>query len=146
MVSSFECNATGKTFKIRRSLSCNTPYVVYMAYCTKCKQQGVGSTNNWKARLANYKSHIKKGIKTCSIAKHFIESCCDNEDPCKYLRFVILDRVNNYDEKSSEEMEKIMLEKEKFWIGSLCCIHKGLNGYHDWRRSKRVQIRNINDW
>ena len=117
IVSSFKCNATGKTFKIRRSLSCSTQYVVYMAYCTKCKQQGAGSTNNWKPRLANYKSHIKKGIKTCSIAKHFIESCCDNEEPFKYLRFVILDRVNNYIEKSSEEIEKIMLEKEKFWIG-----------------------------
>ena len=33
--------------------------VVYLAECVLCGSQGVGSTANFKSRLANYKSHIK---------------------------------------------------------------------------------------
>ena len=76
-VSSFKCNATGKTFKIKRKIRCNSKYVIYMAYCTKCKRQGVGSTNNWKLRLGNYKSHIKKCLGKCNIVNHFVKSCND---------------------------------------------------------------------
>jgi hypothetical protein len=32
--------------------------VVYLAECVLCGLQGVGSTANFKSRLANYKSHI----------------------------------------------------------------------------------------
>ena len=74
--------------------------------------QGVGSTNNWKPCLAIYKSHIKKGIKTCSIAKHYNELCCDNEEPCKYLRFVILDRVNKYNENHQKKSRKLCFKKK----------------------------------
>ena len=29
---------------------------------------------------------------------------------------------------------------KKIWIGgTICAIHKGLNGYHDWRRTKCAQ-------
>ena len=56
-VSSFKYNSTGKTFKIKIKIRCNSKYVIYMAYGTKCKRQGIGSTNNWKLRLANCKSH-----------------------------------------------------------------------------------------
>ena len=58
--SEFVCKHSGKKFSIRRPLTCLTQNIVYLAYCTKCGLQGVGSTVKWKARLANYKSHIKK--------------------------------------------------------------------------------------
>ena len=46
-ISSFECFATFlKIFKIRRSLTCTTPNMICLAYCTKCGKQGVGSTEN----------------------------------------------------------------------------------------------------
>ena len=51
-------SATGKIFKIRKHLNCNSPNVIYVAECKNCKQQGVGSTTSWKPRLRNYKSHI----------------------------------------------------------------------------------------
>ena len=70
-ISSFECFATKKIFKIRRYLACTTPNMIHLAYCTKCGKQGVGSNKNWKPRLSNYKSHIKKKVKSCSIVKHF---------------------------------------------------------------------------
>ena len=118
-----------------------------MAYCTKCGKQGAGSTENWKPRLRNYKSHIKKKVYSCSIVRHFIDNCPGTDDnPSKHLRFILLDYVNNIENLNTDELESVMLDKEKFWIGSICSIHKGLNGYHDWRRSKRVQKFKIGDW
>ena len=45
-VSSFECFATRKIFKIRRYLTCTTPNMIYLACCTKYGKQGLGSTEN----------------------------------------------------------------------------------------------------
>lgn len=145
-VNSFTCNATMKHFKIRKQMTCSTKNVIYMCYCLKCKKQGIGSTCNWKHRLANYKSHIKKQVISCQIVKHFIECCNDVENPTKYLRFILIDYVDNTSNLPTEKVEEILLEKEKFWIGTVCAIHKGLNGFHDWRRTKRAQKHMIGDW
>ena len=44
---------------------------------TPCLKQGVGSTFDWKPRLRNNKSHIKKKMRSCSIVNHFIDVCSD---------------------------------------------------------------------
>ena len=86
----------GKKFSIRQPLTCLTQNIVYLAYCTKCGLQGLGLTVKWKARLANYKSHINKRIKKpCRFVKHFMNTCTDPAIPHKYLRFIIIDLVNN---------------------------------------------------
>ena len=53
----FRSVITKKVFKICKSLTCTSKGVVYLAECLACGLQGVGSTVNFKARLANYKSH-----------------------------------------------------------------------------------------
>ena len=111
----------------------------------KCGKQGVGCTIKWKSRLANYKSHIKKKIRSCVIVNHFIDECYNNENPTKYIRFALVDSVNNTDEMSTEKVDELLLYKESFWIGSLVTQHKGLNGTHDWcRKKRRDKIKNIN--
>jgi len=40
----FKCQATGRQYMINKKMSCNTPNVIYLAQCEKCKVQGVGST------------------------------------------------------------------------------------------------------
>ena len=87
--------ATKGKFKICCETSCNSKYVVYVAYCVRCGKQGVGSTVSWKPRLANYKSHIKKRVASCKIVRHFIEDCVDHENPSSLIRFIIVDIVNN---------------------------------------------------
>jgi hypothetical protein len=134
-----KCSATGKTFMIRRDFNCDSKNVIYCAICTKCTKQGVGSTADWKPRLSNYKSHIKKGLRTCGIAKHFIDECTDDSDPCGYLLFVIVDGLNNTDNLSAEQIDDLLLEKEKFWIGALVTQHTGMNCSHDWNRTKRSE-------
>ena len=131
------CNATGRKFKIRESSTCSTKNVIYMAYCKTCGKQGVGSTTSWKPRLANYKNHIRKKIPTCRIVKHFINECVDIT--FKNAAFIIIDVLNNTDKLSSSEIDDLLLKKEQFWIGSLVTQHKGMNGTHDWYRSKRTE-------
>ena len=130
--------ATGKSYWIRRDFSCNSRYIIYCAMCTKCRKQGIGSTFVWKPRLSNYKSHIKHGIDTCGIVKHFIEECVDHEDPCGNLIFFIIDGLNNTDGLSTEQIDDLLLQKEKFWIGTLVTMHKGMNLSHDWNRNQKI--------
>ena len=88
--------------------------MIYLAYCTKCGKQGVGSTENWKPQLSNYKSHIKKKVKSCTILKHFIDLCTDTVSPSKYLRFILIDCVTNTENSSNEEIDELLLERENF--------------------------------
>ena len=53
-------------------LTCTSVNVVYLAQCVAFGLQGVGSTHNFKSRLANYKSHIKNWRRTCGVVNHFI--------------------------------------------------------------------------
>ena len=129
--------ATGKRYRVRGDFNCNTTHLIYCAICTKCCQQGVGSTIVWKPRLACYKSHIKHHHETCGIVKHFIHQCPNDENPGDHLVFVILDSLNNISGLSEDQIEELLLQKEKFWIGTLCTMHKGMNLTHDWNRTKR---------
>ena len=87
--------ATGRKYWIRRDSTYATKKVIYLAYCTKCGEQGMGSTVLWRPHLSNYKSHIKQSFHSCKIVKHFIEKCNDPIFPFKYLRFIILDVLTN---------------------------------------------------
>ena len=87
--------------------------------------------------LSNYKSHIKNKKPTCRIVKHFINNCPD--ETLRNFAFIIVDVVNNADQLCKSDLETVLLLKEKFWIGTLVTQHKGLNGSHDWNRSKRTE-------
>ena len=129
--------ATGRVINLRKDIDCNTPNIVYCAECLKCGEQGVGSTWVWKPRLSNYKSHIRHNRKTCRIVKHFTDKCTDSTDPHKYLKFHILDCLDNVENLSPEEIDHLLLEKEKFWIKTLVTVHKGMNSHHDLHRKNR---------
>ena len=130
-------NATGIRYSILRDSTCTTPFVIYCALCTKCNFQGVGSTVEWKPRLRNYKSHIKQKVSSCRIVRHYTQVCVDNNNPFGHLRFVIIDKLNNTDGLNSDQIDDLLLIKEKFWIGSLVTQHQGMNGTHDWNRTRR---------
>ena len=97
-------NATGRTY-----------YILRDSTCSKCCIYGILhiSTISWKPRLGNYKSH-SKNVRSCKIAIHFIDICCDEELTFRYLAFVIIDVVNNTSGLTRNQIEDILLEKEKF--------------------------------
>ena len=82
--------------------------------------------------------NIRNKNPTCRIVRHFLEEC-NSGDPVKNIAFIIVDVVNNSDSLSQEEIEMLLLQKERFWIGTLVTQHVGLNGTHDWNRSKRTE-------
>ncbi|XP_057302660.1 uncharacterized protein LOC130636829 [Hydractinia symbiolongicarpus] len=129
--------ATGRKFKIRRESSCSSKNVIYVAFCKLCGKQGVGSTVAWKPRLSNYKSHIKKKIPSCKVVKHFIDECPNAS--VQNIGFIIVDVVNNGENLTNRQIDSLLLDKEKFWIGTLVTQHQGLNGSHDWNRTKRTE-------
>lgn len=135
--------ATGRVYRIRRSSTCSTLNVIYVAICQKCGKQGVGSTTAWKPRLNNYKSHVKNKRRTCKIATHFIDECAD--DAFTNVKFVIVDVVNNAECMEKQNLEALLLKKEKFWIGTLVTQHQGLNASHDWNRKTRTEREKISD-
>ena len=63
------------------------------------------------------------------VVKRFIDSCTDTINPSKYLRFFLIGCVTNTEYSSKEEIDDLLLEKENFWMGTLCTIRKGLNDY-----------------
>ena len=81
----------------------------------------------------------------CQIATHFIDECCDEEIPFKYLAFVIIHMINNTSDLTRNQIEDLLLEKEKFWIGTLVTQHQGLNSTRDWNRSKQTKREKINN-
>ena len=49
------------------------------------------------------------------------------------------DVLNNVDHFSTDEIDNLLLQKEQFWMRTLVAQPKGLNGTHDWRRTKHFQ-------
>ena len=93
--------ATGKSYKIRDSLSCRTDYIIYCAICLLCNRQCVGSSVNFRARLSNHKSHIKQKKRTCRLVSHFIDNAHDH--PLSSLKFVLIEQVSTKTEEFLEQ-------------------------------------------
>ena len=70
---------------------------------------------------------------------HFIDECVDEVNPCRFLKFMLADNVNNTSNLSPKEIDSLLLEKEISWIGTLISQHKGLNCSYDWSRNKRCE-------
>ena len=128
---SFKCFALKKIYKVRWYTSCVSKNIIYISFWLNCLKQGVGSTVDWKPRLRNYKSHIKKKVRSCSIVNHFIDVCSDTDDPSRNIRFIIIDQLNNTISLSPNDIDDLLLQKERFWISTFVIIHKGLNSTHD---------------
>ena len=90
---------TGKSYKIRQSLSCRTDYVIYCAICTLCNRQCVGSSINFRSRLSNHKSHIKKNKITCWLVNHFIDNSCGHT--LSDLKFSLIQQIVTKTDKFS---------------------------------------------
>ena len=72
---SFQSCTTGRKHKIKQKMDCSSTNVIYLATCTKCSLQYVGSTTtSFKIRIRNHKSSMKtkkKLVKLRSISMPF---------------------------------------------------------------------------
>ena len=52
---------------------------------------------------------------------------------------ISLNQLNNTSSLSPNDIDDLLLQKERFWISTLVTIHKGLNSTHDWNRKRRTE-------
>ena len=90
-------------------------------------------------RLQNYESHTKKKVRSCSIVNRFIDVCSDTDDPSRDIRFIIIDQPNNINSLSLDDIDGLLLQKERFWISTLVIINKGLNSTYDLNRKRHTE-------
>ena len=73
---SIKSEATRDRFPIRQSLTCTSKHVVYVITCSKCHVQGVGETEDARARLPAYIRAARNSTEngsppSCAIERHF---------------------------------------------------------------------------
>ena len=59
----FQSTSTGKRYRIRQRVDCDSAWVIYLSTCRKCKGQYVGKSKNaFKKRHSGHKQEIKNEI------------------------------------------------------------------------------------
>ena len=102
---------TNKTYTIRKTLDCNSAYVVYLGRCLKCKGQYVGKTGRaFKARHSGHKSERKR--KYGGLGHHY-----GGDNGCGYgmITMQIIDQVEQCDEEA-------LADCEVYWQHQLLCF------------------------
>ena len=112
----FTCTVTGKTYKVRSKLRCNSSNVIYLISCKLYKEQYVCSAfkNNFKSRFRVHKSDIITCKDKCSVAKHFLTKCT-NENKVENIEVQLIEQVQegNYD------LEGRLWCRKKYWEAQL---------------------------
>ena len=118
---SFTSDQTGETFHIRDSMYCKSTHVIYLLYCSKCKdQQYVGETRQTlTARIVGHRSDINTGAveKCIHVVNHFNSAGHSLND----LRVFPIEQMRNSDKQSRRA-------RERFWMSKLRTVYPyGLN-------------------
>ena len=132
---SFQSFQTGKSYKIRSKLSCDSKNVIYLASCNKCRLQYIGSTTtDFKVRFRNHKSAMITKKKTCEVAVHFNKTPHDLSD----FSFQCIDQVQGT-ANNSTNIEKLLITKEAYWSAQLFSLAPfGLNKRQEFHSKKRI--------
>ena len=113
----FKSNNTGRTYPMRKTLTCDSSYIVYLATCKKCRGQYVGkSTQKFKKRHSGHKQEVKRS--TGGLGHHYggAKGCGYNN-----IEIQIIDQVENGDDHQ-------LAECETYWQHKLrCYVENGVN-------------------
>ena len=114
---------TGKKYKQKSFINCNSTNVVYMLTCP-CGKAYVGQTKRClKTRISEHKTAIRTGNIDYSMAKHYLEA--QHGSPSS-LRFVGLEQVALTTRGGN--LPKMLSQREMYWIFELNPMQpQGLN-------------------
>ena len=120
--SKFSSHHSKQVFPINKYITCQSNNLIYLMECRTCKQSYVGYTTSYlPKRFSNYKSHIKKGIRSCKLVNHFLEINHDldfsttasyNSSLRTHLSVIIVDLIEYEYEISKADREKAMEARE----------------------------------
>ena len=137
--SKFQSSATRRRYPIQQRLTCSSRNVIYLATCTKCNLQYVGSTSTeFKVRFRNHKSNMLKNKRTCELAIHFNNS----EHEISQINFIIIEQIRSF--VSSLHVEQLLLTREAYWTAQLFTLlyPHGLNKRRGFRSKHRINYYN----
>ena len=130
----FKSFATGRIYRINQKLSCTSKNVIYLAACSKCKKQYVGSTSTeFKVRFRNHKSSMLKNRRTCELAVHYNSF----EHQICQISFIIIEQIENH--KNATHLEQLLLTREAYWTSQLFSLYPhGLNKRREFKSKNRI--------
>ena len=134
----FNCIVTGKSYFIRGQLNCESINVIYLITCSKCLEQYVGSAVKFKTRFHIHKSDIKTKKERCGSARHFNRKCYHDTNPFQYVQVQLIEQIES---NSSENIEDVLWDREKYRQCQLFTKTKDMNGILDLYSSKRKGCR-----
>ena len=120
----FTSTNTKKTYTIRKNLTCNSKFVIYLATCQKCSGQYVGkSTTAFKTRHSNHRQEIKNKIG--GLGNHYGGEGCGKEN----VKIQIIDQVEEGDRKA-------LANAEIYWQNQLRVYIQNGGNAHCRRKEK----------
>ena len=124
----FTYKVTGKTYKVRGNLSCNSANVLYLISCKLCKGQYVVSAykDNFTPRFRVHKSDINTGKDRCGVAKHFLTKSTD-VGKLENIEVQLIKQV----EEGDYDVEGKLWCREKYWQVQLFTLSHGMNSTWD---------------
>ena len=79
----FKSTNTGKIYKIKQHIDCDSDWLIYLCTCKKCKGQYVGKSKTpFKLRHSNHKQEIKKNVG--GLGHHY-----EKNGKCEYIDYTI---------------------------------------------------------
>ena len=115
----FRSTNTNRCYIIDRRLTCDSPFVIYLATCRKCRGQYVGkSVTPFKKRHSNHKQEIKR--KNGGIGQHY-----GGDRSCSYqdISLILIEQV-----KMGDRQE--LARREQYWQHQLrAFVENGGNGH-----------------
>lgn len=125
---SFNHPRTGKSYRIKGVISCNTNNVIYMLKCP-CGLAYIGKTNRpLKNRISEHRSNIRNHDQKSPVALHFAHA----KHSVSSLKYTGIEKVNS--PRRGGDMDTILLQREAFWIYTLDTLNpRGLNEDFDLR-------------
>ena len=115
---------TGKSYKIRQQINCESMNITYLITCNRHKIQGIGRACSIKSRISNYKSHHIHKVRSCAISEHFQDY--EHDFNTDFIFQPIVKLTNNT--LTSHEKTWRLEEFEYYWQQNICTIEPhGMN-------------------
>ena len=119
----FKSTNTGKTYKIRQKLDCDSDWVIYLSTCNKCRGQYVGkSKTKFKVRHSNHKQEIRKDVG--GLGHHY-----GSRGNCEYkdMRVTLIEQVR-------VKTLDFLAEREVWWQNQLRVYVQNSGKAHCYRK------------
>ena len=136
----FTSTSLKRRFKIRQNVNCHSRNVIYLVTCKKCKIQGVGETQDFKKRMANYRSCIRNDRITCNIDKHFVNTEGHTLDDFDVQIICTLENPP----RNKKDLTIRLKQFEGYWQIKLCTLLPyGLNSINELEANLKWSDKNV---